>query len=423
MALIRGSSLVGAISGAIGGVVMSASRWGPIARHRPKRPASRTTATSAARGAPSRIAYAWQSLTQAQRDAWQTLAQTISVTNRLGVQHPSNGWALFWRYCAIRYNGAPPSGVVAPTGTAPVAPEYLAIHALADGPYAVTSWGYPYPTSSIAETLYLARMGYPNQLGAFKRPRRIAHQTKSLPNYDLYSAAAALNIDLLDAERIGLALRWQLDTGLPSTKYHAAALVGSTPWSIDDFESTSFNPYTGDTSDYSFDVTTVYAGTSSLKAHIDAVPQTSKILRSLQGLDAYPLQGHKFHIRAYLGSNVNDLRLIFGHTNTSNEYRARIRKSINRIELTRVLSGGTTQVALSGTATIPLGEWLRLEILWRYTNSLTLNLYNAADSLILTCTGSDSTWQKGGIGYTLVNDTGLAADAYLDQFEITGKAD
>lgn len=107
MALVRPGPLVSSIRGSIGGVTFTRNRAGAIARanRKPKAPWSTAHPPGEYGGPPpgqsySRAAYTiirdrWQSITQAQRDDWNTVATGHYFHNALGDDSPLAGLPLF----------------------------------------------------------------------------------------------------------------------------------------------------------------------------------------------------------------------------------------------------------------------------------------------------------------------------------------
>lgn len=95
MAKFSPGPLAGAISGSIGGSTYSHNRYGPYIRRR----AIPTTSTTAdALAAKARLGTAsadWQNLTNAQRAAWLSYAQTNPVTDTLGNPQVLTGHQLY----------------------------------------------------------------------------------------------------------------------------------------------------------------------------------------------------------------------------------------------------------------------------------------------------------------------------------------
>lgn len=95
MAIIRPGSVVGGISGKLGGLVFVVGRRGTVVRPRPNPVKKETTFSLLSRGRMSTLRQFWSTMTQLQRDAWQTAAVQILTTNALGVSSPMSGFTYF----------------------------------------------------------------------------------------------------------------------------------------------------------------------------------------------------------------------------------------------------------------------------------------------------------------------------------------
>ena len=106
MALIKLGGGVADIRGSIGGTVFSRNRSGAIARNRtvPVNPAS--AKQTKIRSVMSVVRNAWyNTLTAAQRTAWDSYAEAVEVQNRLGESIKLTGWNHFCRSAAcLLYN-------------------------------------------------------------------------------------------------------------------------------------------------------------------------------------------------------------------------------------------------------------------------------------------------------------------------------
>lgn len=107
MALVKfGGGVVG-MSGSIGGTTFARNRSGSYARSRTKPVNPNTAAQQHVRSIVSTIRDAWSNtLTTAQRLAWTTYANNVSMLNRLGESINLTGWNMFMRTSMNRlYNG------------------------------------------------------------------------------------------------------------------------------------------------------------------------------------------------------------------------------------------------------------------------------------------------------------------------------
>lgn len=95
MAIFTSSSLIGGISGSIGGATFVNARGSKVVRHRPARRTLRGPGHRRSMSAMNQVQNAWTALTDAQRLMWATSATASSTTNRLGQSSPPTGHQLF----------------------------------------------------------------------------------------------------------------------------------------------------------------------------------------------------------------------------------------------------------------------------------------------------------------------------------------
>lgn len=105
-ALIKLGGAVADIRGSVGGTVYSRNRYGAYSRNRtiPVNPASE--AQTKIRSIMGQIRNAWfNTLSQANRDAWDAYASAVTMTNRVGESVKLTGWNHFARSAAaLLYN-------------------------------------------------------------------------------------------------------------------------------------------------------------------------------------------------------------------------------------------------------------------------------------------------------------------------------
>lgn len=98
MALIKTGGGVAQISGSIGGTTFSRNRYGAIARNRSLPVNPNTALQQKVRSVVGNLAQEWfNSLTSAQRSAWDTYAANVSVLNRLGDTINLTGFNMYVR--------------------------------------------------------------------------------------------------------------------------------------------------------------------------------------------------------------------------------------------------------------------------------------------------------------------------------------
>lgn len=115
MAKIEYGPVVSNASGAIGGVVFGRSSSGPTARARVSPVQPRGINATTPRVQTTYFAQAWRALTAAQRLAWNSSAQQLTLTNSLGQNYKMSGFGWYIRqnlqrfYRAIALVSNPPA--------------------------------------------------------------------------------------------------------------------------------------------------------------------------------------------------------------------------------------------------------------------------------------------------------------------------
>jgi hypothetical protein len=95
MAIIRFSPLIGGISGALGGLVFSASPQGAVVKHRALKLQKTSARAFESAALAINVTRAWANLSDEQRIQWNFAASHAHKKNRLGVQRAQSGYTLF----------------------------------------------------------------------------------------------------------------------------------------------------------------------------------------------------------------------------------------------------------------------------------------------------------------------------------------
>lgn len=173
MAIFREGSIIGAISGRLGGSVAVRARSGPVIRHRPAKVTTTTTAAKDARADFSNTAKDWRNLSAADIRAWATFAAAHPETNRLGVSRLLTGFQWFMRGSRVLWlqtaNGVRLYLNITPVWEWSWTTETLFIHA----PYEITTRENPTGVSHgpigsqiWTDTLKIASLNAVNQVAA-----------------------------------------------------------------------------------------------------------------------------------------------------------------------------------------------------------------------------------------------------------------
>lgn len=97
MAKIRTGSLAGNIRGSVGSDTFSQNRYGTYIRRRTIPTVVRTVYTERVRTLFSHVSRLWQTLTESQREAWRTWAESNPVRDKFGENQELTGSACFIR--------------------------------------------------------------------------------------------------------------------------------------------------------------------------------------------------------------------------------------------------------------------------------------------------------------------------------------
>lgn len=422
MAIFRAGGVVGSVSGKVGGFVYVNGRNGPVVRRAPVRVPSQSEAAIAARGMPGRVAAAWNALTDSQRQSWRTAAAQLKFPNRLGVLRQLSGFQLYSMYAMDIYLGNPPAALLPPGQSLIYAPAYVRSYFLAGGPYAVTSWGVPWPTSTPTDFFFLQNGRAQTQTTGFNRFRRIGTATHRIGSTDVYALAAAAGVPLLSGARFALADSWQVGTGYLGQRVWSTGTVDATPFVVDDFESGSLAAYSGDLSSFSIQSSVVHDGASALRCQFTNASAVTRSILSTTGLPLYLLPGHQFQFWTRLdGAGTERMQFLFGATSGVNGYRLVLRSNALG-GLQKVVAGVGTNLFIGTVASYTQGTWYRFLVDWGYTGNFTVRIYDAGGTLRLSGTATDTTFTYGGIDWQGLNTAGGTCTAYYDSLQVVGRA-
>lgn len=422
MAIFRPGGVVGSVSGKVGGFVYVNGRSGPVVRRVGVRVPAQSAAAIAARGMPGRVAAAWNALTDSQRLAWRTVAAQLKFPNRLGVLRQISGFQLYSSYVMDIYLGSPPAALAPPGQSLIYAPAFANSYFLAGGPYAVTSWGLPWPTSTPTDFVFLQNGRGATQMTGFNRYRRLGSFTHRIGSYDVYPLAAAAGMELLSGVRFALADSWQVGGGYLGQRVWSVGTVDATPFVVDNFESGSLAAYSGDLSSFSIQSSVVKDGSAALKCGFTNASAVTRSILSTTGLPVYPLPGHVFEFWSRLdGAGTERMQFLFGATSATNGYRLILRSNA-LAGLQKIVAGVGTNLAVGTVTSYSQGNWYRLVCSWGYTGTFGVSVYDAGGTLRFSGSASDTTFTYGGIYFQGLNTAGGTCAAYWDTLQITGRA-
>lgn len=422
MAIIRPGSLVGAISGALGGAVFANTRAGLIVRPRGVRTGQAGAQLSLVQGSVGRVAAAWNALTDAQRAAWVTAAAARPYPNRLGVMRPLSGYQLYSMFAQEIYAGSPPAALAPPSAASIYAPTFVGVNFLEGGPWVLTTRGLPYPTLTPVEFGYVQVSRRATQTGGFSRGRRIASWSHPSGSRDIYVDALAKQVYLVTSTPFAAGVAWQVAGGFLGKVIFTPSTVGNSPWNVAVFTGSILSYFTGNTADFSLVGSPVQIGPSALQCSFTNAASVTRTIFSSSGLDVYPVRGHIFEFWTRLsGAGTERSLFFFGGGDANNSYRFLVRN--NAIAgLQRTVGGAATNIAVGSISGFALDTWYRCVVEWGYAGSLRAQVYTTADALVMNVSGTDITYNSGAIGFGGINVAAGACLCFFDRVRITGRA-
>jgi len=138
MAIFRPGSIIGDISGALGGFIAKRSSGSRVLSRRSSHIRSRSLAITAARANFQTLIVEWSLLAPAVQQAWRVASRTLLFRNRLGIPRHISGQSLFIRhYMPLRVAGSTSPLGLPPTVSADPLTS-LTMSFVTAGPYTVT---------------------------------------------------------------------------------------------------------------------------------------------------------------------------------------------------------------------------------------------------------------------------------------------
>lgn len=194
-------------------------------------------------------------------------------------------------------------------------------------------------------------------------------------------------------------------------------------WIIaDDFEDGDISEYgdSGNDSTSKFDVQTSVVSNESHALRL----QTSNPARisSLSGLPEYPAAGDVFRWDTRTASSSMHFGFRFGiqSTNLDNLYLARPSTQHDAIQLYKRDAGSWNKLAET-LVTIPVDEWMTVEVEWRSNGTIIVRLFDSTGSQIGDApSATDTSYTDGGIGWAGTTDLSSAQTAYFDHLRLVG---
>ena len=137
----------------------------------------------------------------------------------------------------------------------------------------------------------------------------------------------------------------------------------------------------------------IWGGSSALE-----LSGTNTEMISMEGLDYYPSAGDVFSYSIRMTNGAEETNFTYGVQDHLNRYFVRIDPYKNDFDLYRYEAGNVIYID-GNSPDIQEDAWYRVEISWGVHGTHTLTLYDSSGTKLSQFSGSDSTWQSGGIGF------------------------
>ena len=185
---------------------------------------------------------------------------------------------------------------------------------------------------------------------------------------------------------------------------------------IDDFEDGDISEYgdlpNDDLASFRPDETTIVKnGKYSLEC---ATGGGAKQIHSITGLDYYPESESKFRFNSYADSTELVFGIRFAVKGEDNFYYLRYRTDTNEFQFYIRENGNYSLLAEDTTVTIPVGEWLEIEVDWGSAGTIVMTLFNASGTQLSQISVTDNTFTSGGIGWAINTTAGTTQYGYVD---------
>lgn len=148
-----------------------------------------------------------------------------------------------------------------------------------------------------------------------------------------------------------------------------------------------------------------YAGLQALK--ISDSSATEMISLTGDGLSNYPEAGDSIKCYVKASGGADNFNFSWGVQGHQNRYYVKVKPESDAMYLFKLKDGSGTVLGSENGLSMSQGSWYSLEVEWETGGTQTVELYDLEGNTLAECTGTDSEWSTGGIGF----------DAYLDSGE------
>lgn len=233
MALIK-TTIVSEVSGRVGGLVFSHNAGGPYIRQGSIPTNPNTTFQQSVRTNVATLSVMWNdTLTQAERDAWEVYAANVKLTNRIGEQVNVSGIAMFVRSNVARMQIQVDPVIAAPTiFNLGILSKAAVENATEAGQTVDIAWGgfIPLdPWQSLAGSWLIVYVSRPQNPGIkfFKGPYRVAGSLQGDPVPPVSPLTVTVPFAITAGQRLFTRTVVSLVDGRFTTPIFANGLVGA----------------------------------------------------------------------------------------------------------------------------------------------------------------------------------------------------
>lgn len=161
-----------------------------------------------------------------------------------------------------------------------------------------------------------------------------------------------------------------------------------------------------------------YSGKQSLK--ISDSSATEMISLPGEGLEDYPEAGDAFVCYVKATGGADNFNFSWGVQGHSDRYYVKVKPTSGAMYLFKYKNNDGTVLDSTSGMSISQDEWYYLEVVWDTDGTQTVELYDLNGKELGKCSGNDSEWTSGGIGFDAYLNSGEAV--YFDDVAIVEEA-
>ena len=157
-----------------------------------------------------------------------------------------------------------------------------------------------------------------------------------------------------------------------------------------------------------------YSGPQALK--ISDSSATELISLPGDGLEDYPEAGDTFKCYVKATGGTDNFNFTWGVQGHADRYYVKVKPESDGMYLFKYKSNEGTVLGSTSGLSMSQDTWYYLEVTWGTDGTQTVELYDLEDNVLAKCSGTDTEWTTGGIGFDAYLDSGEAV--YFDNCEI-----